>query len=141
MILFRASWHAGHFGISSWLVFRCCSQSSLEFRLELSPVAAVRLARLFLVLPALCKPYRPSLYSPCLFLFPFSESAFVPPSQRFFCTVCCRSSAAQRPVCRTFRDRCANPPLRWDSAQSRASGKFICRWRRDRSSPESKPAP
>ena len=35
----------------------------------------------------------------------------------------------------------ANPRSRWGSAQSRAFGKFICRWRRDPSSPESKPAP
>ena len=32
-ILFRTSWRAGHFAISSWLDFRCCFQSSSGFRL------------------------------------------------------------------------------------------------------------
>ncbi len=72
---------------------------------------------------------------------PFLESAFALPSPRFFCTVCCQLCATPRPVCRTFHDHCANPRSRWDSAQLRAFGKFICRWHRDPSSPESKPAP
>src|SRR5436189_3404747 len=141
MILFRPSWRAGHFAISSWLDFRCCFQSSSGFRLALSRVAAVLLAMLFLVLPALCKQFRPSHYLPCLFPCPFLESAFALPSPRFFCTVCCLSCATQRPVCRIFHDHCANPRSRWDSPQSRAFGKFICRWHRDPSSPESTPAP
>ena len=140
-ILFRTSWRAGHFAISSWLDFRCCFQSSSGFRLALSRVAAVLLAMLFLVSPALCKQFRRSRCSPCLFPCPFLESAFALRSLRFFFTVCCRSCATPRPVCRTFHDHCANPRSRWDSAQSRASGKFICRWRRARFSPESKPAP
>ena len=139
-ILFRASWRAGHFAISSWLDFRYCFQSSSGFRLALSRVAAVLLAMLFLVSPALCKPSRRLRCSPYSFPCPFLESAFALPSPRFFCTVCCQSCATQRPVCRTFHDHCANPRSRWDSAQSRAFGKFICRWRRDPSSPESKPA-
>ena len=140
-ILFRTSWRAGHFAISSWLDFRCCFQSSSGFRLALSRVAAVLLAMLFLVSPALCKQSRRSRCSPYSFPCPFLESAFALPSPRFFCTVCCRSCATPQPVCRTFHDHCANPRLRWDSAQSRAFGKFICQWRRARSSPESKPAP
>jgi len=63
------------------------------------------------------------------------------PSRHFFCTVCCQLCATPRPVCRIFHDHCANPRSRWDSAQSRAFGKFICQWLRDPSSPESKPAP
>src|SRR6476620_65816 len=141
MILFGTSWRAGRFGISSWLDFRCCFQSSLEFRLALSQVAVVLLAMLFLVSPALCKQSRRSRYSLYSFPCPFLESAFAPQSPRFSCTVCCRSCATQRPVCRTFHDHCASPQLHWDSAQPRASCKFICRWRRDPSSPESKPAP
>ena len=97
-ILFRTSWRAGHFAISSWLDFRCCFQSSSGFRLALSRVAAVLLAMLFLVSPALCKQSRRLRCSPCLFPCPFLESAFALPSPRFFCTVCCRLCATLRPV-------------------------------------------
>src|SRR4029077_1639335 len=141
MILLRTNWRAGHFGISSWLDFHCCFQSSSGFRLGLPRVAAVRLAMLSLVSPALYKQFRRSHYSPCLYPFPFLELAFVPPSPRFFCTVCCQLCATPRPVCRTFPAHCANPRSRWDSAQSLVFGTFICRWHRDPSSPESKPAP
>src|SRR5215475_2453694 len=91
MILFRASWLAGHFGISSWLDFRCCFRSSSGFLLALSRVAAVLLVTLFLVSLALCKRSRRSHYSLCLYLSPFLESAFAPQSPRCFSTVCYRS--------------------------------------------------
>src|SRR6266576_4349062 len=113
MILFRASWRAGHFAISSWLDFRCCFQSSSGFRLALSQVAAVLLAMLFLVSPALCKQSRRLRCWPYSFPCPFLKSAFVLPSPRFFCTVCCLSCATQRPVCRTFHGHCANRRSRW----------------------------
>ncbi len=48
MILFRASWRAGHFAISSWLDFRCCFQSLSGFRLALSRVAAVLIGHVIL---------------------------------------------------------------------------------------------
>src|SRR4029077_2290684 len=141
MIRFRTNWLAGHFAISSWLDFRCCFQLSSGFRLALSRAGAVLLAMLFLVLSVLCKRSRRLRCSPYSFPCPFLESAFALPSPRFFCTVCCQLCATQRPVCRTSHEHCANPRLRWDSAQSRAFGRFICRWHRDQSSPESKPAP
>src|SRR4029077_8638750 len=141
MILFRTSWRVGHFAISSWLDFRCCFQSSSGFRWALSQVAAVLLAMLFLVSPALYKQFRRSRYSPCLYPFPSLESAFALPSPRFFCTVCCQLCVAPQPVCRTFHDHCAIALLCWYSVQSRGSGKFICQSRRARFSPESKPAP
>ena len=47
-ILFRTSWRAGHFAISSWLDFRCCFQSSSGFRLALSRVAAVLIGHVIL---------------------------------------------------------------------------------------------
>src|SRR4029453_17606492 len=109
MILFRASSRAGHFAISTWLDFRCCFQLSSGFRLELSRAAGVLLAMLFLVLPVLYKPSRRSRCSPCLCPCPFLESVFALPSLRFFCTVCCRSCATRRPVCRTYLEHCANP--------------------------------
>src|SRR4029077_5121269 len=75
-ILFRASWLDGHFGISSWLDFRCCFQSSSGFRWALSRVAVVLLDMLFLVSPALCKQSHHLRYLPYSFPCPFSVSAF-----------------------------------------------------------------
>ena len=49
--------------------------------------------------------------------FPSSESARAPRSRRFFFTGCSRSCGTPQAACRTFRDRCANRRLRWDSAQ------------------------
>src|SRR6266700_624524 len=138
---FRTSSHAGPNVICSLLAFRCSSRLSSGFRLALSRVAAVLLAMLFLVSPALCKQSRRLRCSPYSFPCPFLESAFALPSPRFFCTVCCQLCATPRPVCRIFHDHCANPRSRWDSVQSRAFGKFTCRSHRDPSSPESKPAP
>ena len=115
----------------------------LGFAGVVQTIPSLALLALLVPLPFLTDPIpsRRSRYSPCLYPSPFLELAFAPPSPRFFCTVCCRLCATPRPVCRTFHDHCANPRSRWDSAQSRAFGKFICRWRRDRFSPESKPAP
>src|SRR5215470_1536518 len=140
-ILFRASWLAGRFGISSWLDFRCCFQSSSGFHLALSRVAAVLSAMSFLVSLVLCKRFRRSRYSRCSFPCPFLELVFALRSPRFFCTVYSLLFATPRPVYRIFHEHCANPRSRWDSVQSRAFGKFIYRWHRDLFSPESKPAP
>src|SRR5262249_7731468 len=114
---FRRSLRAGHFAISSWLDFPCSFRLSLGYRLASLRVAADRLANLFLALPALYKPFRRSHYSLCWCPFPFLESAFALPSPRFFCTVCCRSFATPRPVCRTSREHCASRQLRWDSVR------------------------
>src|ERR1044072_589593 len=106
------SWHAGRFAICNWQDFRCCSQSSSGFRLVLSPVAAGLLATWFLVSPVSCKQSRRLRYSRYSSPFPFLESAFALQSLRFFCTVCSQLCATPRPVCRTFHDHCAHPPLR-----------------------------
>src|SRR6266567_1653908 len=115
--LFHRSSRAGHFVICNWLDFHYCFRCSSAFRLGFLQVAVDRLARVFLDLPALCKRSHRSPCSRCLSLFPFLESASAQPLLPFFFTGCCRSFATLPAVCRISRDRCANPPWRWDSAQ------------------------
>src|SRR6266487_4466809 len=110
--LFRTNSRGGRFVISSWPVFLCCFQCYLEFRLAFGRVAAARSATLFLVLPALCKPFRRWHCWRCLCRCRFSESVFAPQSQHFFSTVSCRLFATPRLACRTFRAPCANLRLR-----------------------------
>ena len=70
------------------------------------------IGREFLALPALCKrsPLSPCWH--CLFLFPFSGSAFVRRSLRCSFMDYCRSCGTLRAACRIFRDRYENQLLR-----------------------------
>src|SRR2546423_13486118 len=137
---FRTGWRAGPFVICSLLAFRCCFRLLSECRLELLRVAAERLVTLFSVLPASCRRFRRSRFSPCLFPCPFLGSACAPRLQHFSSMDYCQSCATPRPGCRTFPEHCANRQSRSDLAQSRGFGKFICPWHLHPSSPASKPA-